>query len=348
MYVDTDTFMTVSPNTVHSFNTKVCCMSGSWIKCKVKEDSFSNCDDLHSNKFMKSLDFLIETLIIILDVISLSLDITKMRKKKQTQTFSNVYLPFLDWSFGVYLVIIALADWHYKGNYAGLKMSWVNSFACKLASFLVLVSMTVSPVILNILMLTKFCVIKWPMISKFKDASFIKRCIEVSCILAICICIILISTIFSLLGNRSLTGMCIPLYISNSHSLPLLVTILFIVSIQIFSLVTIVTLSIASLHTLKNTEKCSKILTKSRKYQKVSKKLLMNILTNFCCWIPSSIVFILPLFGYPVYTHLLSWITVTFVPINCVLNPLIFTILTPEMKKVLITFYEKTVKKTVL
>ena len=348
MYVDTDTFKELSPNTVHSFNIKVCCMSGSWIKCKVKEDSFSNCDDLLSNKIMKKLYFLIGTLIIILNMISLVLDITKMGMKKQRQTFSNVYLPFFDWLFGVYLVIIALADWHYKGNYAGLKMAWVNSFPCKLASFLVLVSMTVSPVILHILMLTKFYVIKWPMISKFNDASFIKRYIDVSPILAICICIILISTIFSLLDNHGLTGMCIPLYTSNSHSLPLLVITLFIVSIQIFSLVTIVTLSIASLHILKNAEKHSKILTKSRKYPKVSKKLLMNILINFCCWIPSSIVFILPLFGYPVYTHLLSWITITFVPINCVLNPLIFAILTPGMKKVFITFYVKRVKKTLL
>ena len=70
MYVDSDTFREVPPYTVHSFNLKVCCMSESWLKCKVKDNTFSNCDDLLSNNLLKVLCFFIGNLTIFLNIIS--------------------------------------------------------------------------------------------------------------------------------------------------------------------------------------------------------------------------------------------------------------------------------------
>ena len=52
-----------------------------------------------------------------------------------------------------------------------------------------------------------------------------------------------------------------------------------------------------------------------------------------CCWIPSNIVFILPLVGYQVSSHLLGLITVCVIQINSALDPLLYTILTPEMRR---------------
>ena len=342
MYIETDTFQGMSPKTIHSFNIQVCCMSQSWIKCKVKQDSFSKSNDLLFNKLMKYLYSLIGSLTIILNMISFFLDITKRKMRKQTQASSIIYLSVFNWLFGLYLVVIALADWHYKGNYIGLDMSWRNSLICKLSSFCVLVSLTVSPVILSILMLTKFCVIKWPMTSKLKDPSFVKRVIEISFTIVLAICINLISTIFIFPSKHNLSGICIPIFTPDNHSLPLLVTTLFIVNVKVFSLVTIVILSIFLLHILRKTE----IQTKNRKYEKVSQKLFITILINICCCIPSSTFFILPVFGYHVHHNLLIWILVTVVSINPALDPFIFTILTPEMIKKYTTFYVNSVKKT--
>ena len=346
MFVDSEIFRDVPPNTVHSFNLKVCCMQVSWTKCKVEKNSFSNCDDLLSNVTMKRLCFLVGSLILFLNMISFILDIRQTRMKNQRQNFCSAYLAFIDWCFGIHLVIIALADMHYKANYIGLEMSWRSSFVCKLASFFALVSMAVSPILLSIMMLTTYCVIKWPMTSKFKNKSFVKRCMEVSFYLGISFCIILISTMFSLLGNNNLLGICLPLYTPNVHLLPLLFSTLIIVIVQIFSLMTIVTLSIFSLYTLKNVEISSKTQTRNNNYRIVSQHLFIVIFTNICCWVPSSIVFILPLCGYQVPSYLPSWITIMVVSINPVLDPLIFTILTPEMVRNFVTFYNILLKKT--
>ena len=59
MYVSSDTFKEVSPNTVYSCNVKVCCLSNPWTKCKVVEDAFSNCDNLLSNRFIKHFCWLV-------------------------------------------------------------------------------------------------------------------------------------------------------------------------------------------------------------------------------------------------------------------------------------------------
>ena len=154
----------------------------------------------------------------------------------------------------------------------------------------------------------------------------------------ICSCILLLSTIFNFLGSHGLTGICLPFYTSNDHSLPLSITTVVVVTVQFFCLVTIVTLAILSLYTLKNVEKYTKTQIKNQKYKKVSKKLFLIILSNLCCWLPSSGIFLLPLFGYQVSRNLLNWAIVTVVPINSVLDPITFTILTPEMITKILNF----------
>ena len=154
----------------------------------------------------------------------------------------------------------------------------------------------------------------------------------------ICSCILLVSTIFNFLGSHGLTGICLPLYASSDHLLPLSITTVIIVAVQFFCLVTIVTLAILSLYTLKNVQKYTKTQNKNQNYKKVSKKLFVIILSNICCWIPSNSIFLLPLFGYQISRNLLNWAIVIVVPINSVLDPITFTISTPEMITKILNF----------
>ena len=67
-----------------------------------------------------------------------------------------------------------------------------------------------------------------------------------------------------------------------------------------------------------------------------------------CCWIPSSGVFISILIEHKMSSHLLGWITVVIVPINSVLDPLLFTILTREMRRNVIKIWNQSIGKVVL
>ena len=147
-YVSSDTFSEISPNTVYSNNVKVCCLSKPWVKCKVNKDAFSNCDDLLSNRFMKYLCWLIGTFTLSLNAVSLLLHSGNL--KLQKDTLPTFYLSLVDWCFGIYLLVMASADWYFKGYYVGYELAWKNNLICKVSAFLALTTMVVSPIILCI------------------------------------------------------------------------------------------------------------------------------------------------------------------------------------------------------
>ena len=321
MDVHSGTFKDVCPYSVHSYNVKVCCMSGSWNKCKVKNDAFSNCDNLLSDKYQRYLCWLIAILAFSFNIISF-LHHNK-NFKSQRNTFPIRYLALVDWCFGIYLLIIASADLYYKGNYVGYELVWKGYFTCKVAAFIALTSMIVSAMILCLMMLARYCVIQWPMTSKYKNKTYVKRLVEVFLIVGVCLCIIFnfwyIWYSRKRFANRdmpsclyfqeSVTPFFSDLFRSNSCTDMLLLSnfesCLF--TINCFK---------------ENMEHTTDLQNKNVKSVKVAKQLSLVIVTNMCCWIPSNIVLILALAGYHVSSHYLSWVTLIIIPINSVLDPL--------------------------
>ena len=343
MHVYSGTFKDVSPYSVHSFNVKVCCMSGSWNKCKVKNDAFSNCDNLLSDKYQRYLCWLIAILAFSLNIISFLLH--NKNFKTQKNTFPIRYLALVDWSFGIYLLIIASADLYYKGNYVGYELVWKGHFICKVAAFFAFTSMIVSAMILCLMMLARYCVIQWPMTSKYKSKTYVKRLVEVFLIVGVCLCIILISGIFGILGKDMPTGICLPVYISKDQSPLILLISLGIILVQTCCFFLILGLSILLLAKIIRIEQSTELQNQNVKSVKVAKHLSMVIVTNMCCWIPSSIVLILALAGHHVSNHFINWVTFIIIPINSVLDPLLFTILTPEMRQIFTNLWNESNRK---
>ena len=331
MYVSGNTFREVPPNTIHSYNVRVCCLSNSWAKCKVIEDAFSNCNNLLSNKLMKYLSWLVGLFALSLNTVSIL--IRSKNYKLQNTTLLTVYLSLVDRCFGVYLLLIASADLYYKDYYIGYELEWKNNLMCKASAFLALTSMMASPIILCIFMIARYCVTQWPMTSKFKNKKFVKRVVQISLTISICPCILLVAGLFGIYGKRVPTGICLALYTSKDQSLLILLSSLTVILVQMCSFLIIFVLTILLIVKLTNSEKNRPTQTKSKKTKKLSVDLLLVITTNMCCWIPSNIVFILPLVGYQVSSHLLILITVCIIPINSVLDPLLFTIFNPEMRR---------------
>ena len=331
MYVSSDTFKEVSPNTVYSYNVRVCCLSNSWIKCKVIEDAFSNCDNLLSNRLMNYFCWLVGFLIVSLNTVSLL--INRISANLQNNTLLTIYLSLVDWCFGAYLLVIASADLYYKDYYVGYELAWKNNLVCKASAFLALSSMMTSPIILVIIMIARYCVVQWPMTSQFRNKSFVKSVVQISFITSLCLCMLLIAGLFGIYGKPVPTGICLPLYISKDQSILILLTSLIIISVQMCSLLLISVLTILIIIKLINTEKNRPSQINTIKSKKVSVDLLLVIIKNIWCWLPSSIVFILPLVGYQVSSHLLVVITVCVIPINTGLDPLLFTVFNPEMRR---------------
>ena len=196
--------------------------------------------------------------------------------------------------------------------------------------------MVLSPIILCLMMLARYNVVQWPMTSKFKNKTFVKKIIELFLMVATCFCILLISCIFGILEKDVPTGICLPVYTSKDQSLFILFLSSFVILIQMGSLFVILSLSILLIAALYKLEKRTYLQTGNSKLGKVAKHLIMIIVTNIFCWVPSNIVLIFALGGYQLSNDFFSWIILIVIPINSVLDPLIFTIFTTEMREEII------------
>ena len=85
----------------------------------------------------------------------------------------------------------------------------------------------------------------------------------------------------------------------------------------------------------------TELQTKHIRSKQVMVQLFLVIMAMLWCWIPSSIVFLLPVIGYQVSNYLLSWIIIVVVPINSVLDPLLYSLLTPDMRRNFIKFWNR-------
>ena len=244
-----------------------------------------------------------------------------------SQLHTNKFFPFglslVDYLFGIYLLTISSANSFYGRSYVGLEYTSKQHFACKVSSLCSLAYLIASPIMLFVMVFARFCVIKWPMNSKFKCEIFNRR-ITFTIIMTIVGCCFIvfftlteglghhISNYMSFITNKSKTNRIHFIHFFNNY---LCSTILpnykynskFIDNFGI------------------NQNKSSSVSSsKVGKYNQIIIHLLIVIFSNMCCWIPSTVVFILPLAGYQVSNHILVLVITIVVPINCIVDPIIF------------------------
>ena len=227
IFVSADVFKNMPSNTVHSFNVKVCCMSGFWTKCRVKHDAYSNCDSLIPNIFLRCLFWVLGIIAILLNITSFLVQTNHIEINLLHTLYFTFYLSIVDCLIGIYLIIITTIDCHYRGIYVGYEIFWRSNFGCKISSFLALLSMLASPMIIGVMMVARFCVIQWPMTSKFLRKVFIKRLVIIVLTVTTTGSFLLLS-IFGFLEKLVPTGFCLLLYTSKDES-----QILFMISLII-------------------------------------------------------------------------------------------------------------------
>ena len=333
IFVSADPFRNIPSNTVHSLNTKICCMSGLWTKCRVNNDADSNCDSLLSQKFIKYFCWAVGIVAIFLNLVSISVHIQTKKANIQMNSVSMLPLSVVDGLYGIYLTSIAIVDLHFGGNYVGHEIIWRRSFMCKISSFLALVSMLSSPVIIALMMMARYCITRWAMTSNFLKQTFIRNCILIILTVSVTFSV-LVSSAFGFLEKSFPTGICLPLGTSGERSPFLLVVTWTVTFVQISCCFLVFTFSFLFIRTLIMSSRGIALKRKQVKYQKFALNSILVTFTKLCCWIPSSVVFILPVTKYSVANSILTWVTVGVIPINSVLNPLIFTLLTPNMIRI--------------
>ena len=160
-----------------------------------------------------------------------------------------------------------------------------------------------------------------PVDTKFKSFTVITH--YLGCIFAFPIIIIFI--IFIQKDNKIPTSLCLP-FVDPTGQLPLIkILAWFVALLQSSASVAIVIMNIVLVKTVKEfKEALGSFNNLNKANTSLIVQLIVTSLSNILCWFPANIVYLSVMFlpTYPM--HLVTWATIIFLPLNSIINPIIF------------------------
>ncbi|KAL8595478.1 hypothetical protein ACOMHN_024177 [Nucella lapillus] len=153
---------------VYAENYKLCCRgilpfgfdtSGCW----APENQLSSCDSLLKSNYYRVLVYLFASLAVLGNVMSMGYR-TCINRRDSTQTASVFVsnLSVANFLMGLYLVMIAAADWKYKGVYVWGDEDWRRGLPCQIAGFVFVLSNEVSVLLVCLLTADRYLLLRCP------------------------------------------------------------------------------------------------------------------------------------------------------------------------------------------
>jgi len=244
---------------------------------------------------------------------------------------SVMFLGIADLLTGVYMAIIAFTDIYYKGRFHAAKLAWKASHMCKIAGLCTFLSIEISSIVLLTLSVVRLLAISNPF-ERQKSNTYLIVLIIMWLFFTGLGSILVFSEI--LLQNDlcfilDLTHISIIQSFKSKIIISLLVTFLII---NLLCLVGGLICNIVSVIYLRRAKKEA-----GQQFGATDRKLAIRIIlvcvSNFLSWIVVIPVTILSISGYHLDNNSLSWVVTVALPMNSILNPVLYTFATPAFKK---------------
>ncbi|XP_055861285.1 G-protein coupled receptor GRL101-like [Biomphalaria glabrata] len=317
-------------------NFKFCCrqlhnVDTSLKACTATPDPFSSCSDLMDSTILRIFLWTTGMFSILGNAVVIFYRFVYDRK-----AFGMGYGHFVlnlglsDFLMGVYLIIVASADMHYRGSYLWGEQGWRSSVTCKASGFLSTLSNETSIFFIFLITLDRFLVIRFP----FGQVKIRSR-------VAIAICVVTWSVGIALalipglhyFGHWSVyttTGVCVGLPLNPLADTAWLYSqsIFIYVNFLLFLLITAGQVVIYKTMSKMRVEKECLTNVGKRRLQDitVAKNLLLVVVTNFLCWFPIGLLGVMTLCGYQMDKDVYAWTAVLVLPINSAINPILYTV----------------------
>ncbi|KAH9525768.1 hypothetical protein Btru_002320 [Bulinus truncatus] len=317
-------------------NYKLCCRQLHNSRTSLKEcahvrDPFSSCCDLMTSTILRVLLWTTGLFSILGNAAVIVYRFVYDRKSFGMGYGHFVaHLSISDLLMGVYLVVIASADMHYRGNYLLSEQYWRSSAVCMAAGFLSTLSSEISIFFVFLITLDRFLVIRFP----FGQVRIRRKAAILICALTWAAGIVLASIPglhhFGHWSVYTTTGVCAGLPFNRREDAGWLYsqTIFIYVNFLLFLLITAGQVVIyRAMDKMRMPESC---LTDagSRRAQDmtVAKNLLLVVVADFLCWFPIGVLGLMTLCGHQMDKDVYAWTVVLVLPINSAINPVLYTI----------------------
>ncbi|XP_077983118.1 uncharacterized protein LOC144437958 [Glandiceps talaboti] len=329
---------------------KYCCMVTKYQSveiCTPGVDVFSSCEDLMANKVLRAFVWILGLLALVGNIFVVAWRI-KENDLKKVPSLLVWNLAIADFFMGLYMLIIASADMFYRGVYVRFDEVWRKSILCSLAGFLAMLSSEVSVFTLTLITLDRFFAIVFPL--KFIR---LKRRHAVSAVICGWVTVAVVS--FLPLSGIEYFGdsfygrspVCLSLHLTNEKtpgwefSVSISLFLNFLSFLIIFACYTAMYVAIrrAQNSGMRSTKK-------SNEAADIAKRMTLIVLTDFCCWVPITVMGMLALTNtVTIPGDVYAWTAVFILPVNSAANPILYTISVINTKSTIQTDQKNTSDK---
>ncbi|XP_048584250.1 uncharacterized protein LOC5517652 isoform X2 [Nematostella vectensis] len=309
------------------------------LRCISPKNVFSSCDDLMKNKTLQVCIWILGLSALIGNIFVVLLRLI-IKEDNKVHSYLLTNLALADFLMGVYMLLIAIKDVEYQGEYFKHDIEWRSGRLCQFAGALSLTSSEVSVLLLTLITADRFKSIVFPF--HFKRLSFRLAVIIVGIIWTVVILMSVIP-IFELeyfydksrgVGYYGRSAICLPLQLSKDKLAGWEYSVAIFVVLNFVSFVFILVAYIIMFLTVRKMSRSIRSTTINRESQ-MAKRMAFIIVTDFCCWMPVIIICILSLNGHfdDPGNLVYAWIAVFVLPLNSAVNPVLYTFSTPLFRK---------------
>ncbi|XP_060581191.1 uncharacterized protein LOC132737848 [Ruditapes philippinarum] len=311
---------------------KFCCVRPLGLseeQCLPHRDEFSSCEDLMRKTVLRVLLWVIGVMALSGNVMSLIYRLVYDRKRfKLGYGIFVTNLAVADLLMGIYMLIIAIADYWFRERYIEVDEEWRNGTTCKIAGILSTTSSETSVFFMCLITIDRILVIRYPFGQvRFTTKSAVATSLA-GWVLALVIALfpILYSDFFE--GSfYSKSGVCLALPLTRDRPPGWLYSVVIFIGLNFVTFVLIAAGQLFIFAEIKKTRTAQKSMNVSRKYDlTVARNLLLVVTTDFLCWFPIGVMGILSMNGYIIPGEVYAWTAVLILPINSALNPFMYTL----------------------
>ncbi len=323
-FIHPHTFLDVFLTKIETTNFHMTCVVPSETIINTETPWYFQCSDLLPTQGPKSVFIVFTCLILSISLFCFFYHLVKNHSTKGYKTYvcsANIG----DFVCVVYLCLVWISDVVHANTFCVYEQIWRSSFGCFTAFCLIFLFHIVSPSVLFLLALTRRQLVAHPIDSKFKQTSYVYKCLTATVIL--CVSLSMTVTLLAAMTSAAVPNvLCLP-FVDHSH------TAIHIYVLTGFTTLTqsLVAVLISAIHVslvMQKKKSSSHVQQESHQSSSSNTQLVIQLITisslNFISWFPSNIVYIVAhcLSQYP--TEMVLWPVAVVTPLNPLVNASIF------------------------
>jgi len=294
--------------------------------CSAKPPWYLSCSNLIPRESIKITFIMMSTLVFVASLLSIIIHVLN-EKSSKAFSLTVIGLNVTDLILVLYLKLVWISDIILGDTFFISEKTWRSSNTCFTAMFLVLIFTFATQLFITFLSFSRLRLVLNPVETHLKSTKFVLKSI---------LCMSLVAFIISLLIGIGIkltmdslpTSLCLP-FIDPLNYFIVIKLIVWIVAIsQLITSVAVILMHVLLVKALINSQK--KINISKSKPGTSNTYIIMQLfiitVSNMICWFPTNIIYITAMFLERYSTNLIIWTTVVAMPINSIINPVVFII----------------------